>query len=76
MAAKEGKPKPDDVIRAWLKKQDAYTLHRPVRKPFASNPFTVNIVKDVRECDLLDVQIYDKYNDNYKYILSLIDVFS
>jgi len=31
---------------------------------------------DVWECDLLDVQAYAKYNDKYKYILSLIDVFS
>ena len=28
------------------------------------------------ECDLLGVQSYAKYNDNYKYILSFIDVFS
>jgi len=31
---------------------------------------------DVWECDLLDVQAYAKYNDNYRYILSVIDVFS
>jgi len=31
---------------------------------------------DVWECDLLDVQAYAKYNDTYKYILSVIDVFS
>jgi len=28
------------------------------------------------ECDLLDVQSYAKYNDNFRYILSVIDVFS
>jgi len=31
---------------------------------------------EVWECDLLDVQAYEKYNDNYKYILCVIDVFS
>jgi len=31
---------------------------------------------DVREYDLLDVQDYAKYNDYYKYNLSVIDVFS
>jgi len=30
----------------------------------------------VWECDLLDVQAYAKYNDNYKNMLSAIDVFS
>ena len=28
------------------------------------------------ECDLMDVQAYVIYNDNYRYILSVIDVFS
>jgi hypothetical protein len=31
---------------------------------------------DVWECDLVDVQALGKYNDNFKYILSVIDVFS
>jgi len=31
---------------------------------------------DVWEFDPLDVQAYAKYNDNYRYILSVIDVFS
>jgi len=28
-------------VRAWLQKQDADTLHRPVRKLFLRNPYTV-----------------------------------
>jgi len=31
---------------------------------------------DVCECDLLDVKAYAKYNDNYRYILSVLNVFS
>jgi transposase InsO family protein len=31
---------------------------------------------DVWECDLVDVQALSKHNDNFKYILSVIDVFS
>jgi len=31
---------------------------------------------DVWECDLVDVRALGRFNDNYKYILSLIDVFS
>jgi len=48
------KNKSGDVIRAWLEKQDAYTLHRPVRKRFARNPYTVNNVMNVWQCDLMD----------------------
>jgi len=65
-----------DVIRAWLEKNDAYTLHRTVRKLSAPNPYSVPNVMDVWKCDLSDVQAYAKYNDNHRYILSVIDVFS
>ena len=47
-----------------------------MRKRFARNPYTVSNVMDVWECELLDVQTYTKYNDNYRYILSVTDVFS
>jgi len=73
---KKGKLQPVSSTKAWLEEQDAYTLHRPVRKRFARNPYTVTNARDVWECDLLDVQSYAKYNDNSRYILSVIDVFS
>ena len=75
VAAKKKNIKLDD-IRDWLEKQDAYTLHRPIRKRFARNPYTVNNVVDVWECDLVDVRVLGRFNDYYKYILSVIDVFS
>ena len=61
-----------DVMKAWLEKQDAYTLYRPVRKLVARNPYRMSNVMDVWECDFMDVQAYAKYNDNYRYILSVI----
>jgi hypothetical protein len=67
--------KPRD-IKAWLLKQDGYTLHRPLRKHFPRNPYDVTNVMDVWECDLMGVQTVSKYNDKYKYPLSVIDVFS
>ena len=63
-------------FRDWLEKQDACTLHRTVRKHFAHNPYSVNNVIDVWECDLLDDRAIGKFNDRYVYILSAIDVFS
>ena len=63
-------------IKAWLLKHDAYTLHRPVRKRFPRNPYTVNNINDVWECDLVDVQGLSKYNDGVKYLLTAVDVFS
>ena len=55
-----------DDIRDWLEEQDAYTLHRPIRKRFARNPYTVNNVMDVRECDLVDVRSLGRFNGIYK----------
>jgi hypothetical protein len=34
-------------VRAWLEKQDAYTLHRRVRRLFPRNPYSVTNVMDV-----------------------------
>jgi hypothetical protein len=42
-------------IDAWLLKQAAYTLHRPVRKCFPRDPYNVTNVIDVWGCDLVDV---------------------
>jgi hypothetical protein len=43
-------------IKFWLLKQDAYTLHRAVRKRFPRNTYTVNNMNDVWESDLVEVQ--------------------
>ena len=56
---------PSDV-KPWLEEQDAYTLHKPVRKRFPRNPYTVTTLSDVFELDLVDVQSLAKHNDNHR----------
>jgi len=56
--------------------QDAYTLPKPLRRRFHRNSYIVNIILDVWPADLVDVQAFSKFNYNYKYLLTLIDVFS
>jgi len=73
---KNGNTQTVGSTKARLEEQDAYTLHRPVRKGFSHNPHTVTNVRDVCEYDLLDVKSFAKYNDNFRFILSVIDVFS
>ena len=63
-------------IKSWLEMQDAYTLHKPLRRRFPRNSYTVNKRLGVWESDLMDVQAFSKFNDNYKYLLTVIDVFS
>ena len=76
-AAKESKlgKKPGET-KSWLETQDAYTLHKPLRRRFPRNPYTVNNILDVWECDLIDVQVLSKFNDSYTYPLTATDVFS
>jgi len=51
-------------------------MHRPLRKPFPRNPYTVNNIDDVWEIDILDLSSLKKYNNNHRYLLQVIDVFS
>ena len=49
-----------DTFRAWLEKEDAYNLHKPVRKRFARDPYNVTKVIDLSDSDLMDVHSYAK----------------
>jgi transposase InsO family protein len=51
-------------------------MHKPARKQFPRNPYTVTNVMDVFQCDMADLRAYARYNDNHRYILTVIDVFS
>jgi len=59
-----------------LSGQNAHTLHNPVRKMFPRNPYTVTNIDDVWEMDLADLSSLSKYNEKYKYLLNVIDIFS
>jgi transposase InsO family protein len=43
---------------------------------FPENPYTVTHINDVWESGLVDVQGLAKYNDDVKYLLTVIDVIS
>ena len=63
-------------IQDFMLKHDAYTLHKPVRKHFKRRiTFTVGI-DDLWQADLVDLSSVSKYNDGYKFLLTVIEVFS
>jgi transposase InsO family protein len=68
--------KREKEVSDWLLKQDAYTLHKPVRRKFQRNFYTVSNINDVWELDLADMQNIAQYNDGVKYLLTCIDCFS
>lgn len=59
----------------WLRTQDAYNLHRPVRKHFPRNRVYVCYKDQQFEVDLVDVG-FVKQNDGFRYLLTCIDVLS
>jgi hypothetical protein len=51
-------------------------LHKPVRRHFRKRRVLVRGIDAVWAVDLIDMQHYAKDNDNFRFILAVIDVFS
>ena len=51
-------------------------LHRSARKNFIRRHVNVKKINDLWQADLVDMQLFAKENKNYKYLLTVIDVFS
>lgn len=63
-------------VKSWLESQDTYTIHKPARKHFKRNKVVAYYIDQLWEADLVDMQEFAQYNDNYKYLLTVIDVLS
>ena len=59
----------------YLKSQDAYTLHKPMRKRFIRRRTYSKGIGDLYQIDLADMTNLSSYNDGYRYLLNCIDVF-
>ena len=63
-------------VEAFLRGEQAYTLHRQARKHFARNKTYVARVDQQWQADLADMQQLSEQNDGYRYLLTCIDVLS
>ena len=63
-------------VRNWLRSQETYTLHKPVRRNYLRNRVFVAGIDDQFEADLADLQSLSAQNDNYRFLLVCIDCFS
>ena len=61
---------------AWLREQDSYNLHRPVRRKFPRGKIITSGIDKQYQVDLIDVSKYAEQNDGVRYILTMIDCFS
>ena len=67
---------PDQNVERWLSKQDAYTLHKPVRRRFKRRCIVVGGPNQQWQADLVDMSRLKKVNNGTTFILTVIDVFS
>ena len=63
-------------IKKYLRKQDCYTLYKPKRHKFLRNKTIAYGVDNIWQSDISDMQKYAEYNDGFRYILFIIDVYS
>ena len=54
----------------------ANELHKPVRKKFEKRKVYVKGIDDTWAADLVEMGAYSEWNDNIRYLLMVIDVFS
>ena len=60
----------------WLMGQDAYTEHRQKRKKFRRRKTIVFGLDHLWQIDLADLAAISKYNDDVRYLLTIVDCFS
>lgn len=63
-------------IREWLSGVDSYTLHKPIRRNFPTNRVIVYSIDQQWQTDLVDLQSLQKFNQNFRYVLTCIDILS
>ena len=63
-------------VKAWLKAQPTYTLHRQARKRYPTQKYIVHTVDEQWQADLADVTLLARENNGYRFILTVIDIFS
>ncbi|XP_046562835.1 uncharacterized protein LOC124271717 [Haliotis rubra] len=72
--------RPPDVklrkVKRFVKNQDAYSLHKPVRHKFQRMRVRVNVVNEMFDLDLADLSRYSKENEGVRYLLVAIDILS
>ena len=63
-------------VEDFLIRQDAYTLHRPIRHRFSRRQIFTKGIHDLWQADLVDMQSLSLHNEGVKYLLTCIDTFS
>ena len=60
----------------FLKRQRTYTLHKPARLRYNTRPYKTAGIDQQWQADLVEMIPYEGVNDGYRYMLTVIDLFS
>ena len=63
-------------VKEWLKAQPTYTLHKSARKKYRTRAYVVHRKDEQWQSDICEMQLISKDNDAYRYILTVIDLYS
>ena len=63
-------------VIAWLRKQRTYTTHKPARIHFPTRSYVTRGLDHQWQADLVEMQPYARENQDYRYLLTAIDMFS
>ena len=63
-------------VKEWLASQDTYSLHKPTRRRFTRRKIYSRGIDYLWQADLVDMGHLAADNDGYRYLLTIIDVFS
>jgi transposase InsO family protein len=67
---------PQSKIKEFLEQQNAYILHKPIKKKFKTRKVYVHGIDNQWQADLVEMQEFSKENEGFKYLLTVIDCFS
>jgi hypothetical protein len=64
------------AVKDYLAAEPTYTLHKPLRNKFTRSRVLVGGIDQQWQADLVDMQKYKTVNNNYRFLLTVIDIFS
>lgn len=67
---------PRKEVKKWLESQWAYNLHRPAKKKFPHRKYITRKMDMQWQADLVEMQHFARVNKGYRYLLTVIDIFS
>ncbi len=63
-------------VKQWLQQQRVYTTHKRVRLKFPRTKIRVFGIDELWEADLGDMAKLSRQNGGFRYLLTVVDVFS